>query len=164
MDLNLFKLVVWQLYIWWFVPKDLWYFDKRGKTVIVVPARIMEWIFRDTNNKRDAYLGSQMAQLWTHVVGGDKRYLQFELIFSDDPRYPGESSDRRSGGVVGSLQDFELFRKTFVVMPRKLHIPNPERLQHDGAYLGSLNVPADVANVIVHAKQIYKHGRPAALW
>ena len=158
---NIFDRLFWQLYLWRYVPRNLWYCDFHGKTVMVVPARIMEGHFRDSNNGN--YLGARPFRLWTHFIGGTDA-KQHELIFSDDPKYRGEAAQRYPSGVIGSLSDFRLFCGSFVVMRRSLHIPSFDRLQHEGRTLGQMDDPADMVRVIDYARKIYQNGRTAILW
>lgn len=156
MKLNPFQWIVWKLYIWMFVPKNLWYCDFHGKTVVVVPARIMEGHFRDSNNNT-GHRKSRPFRHWTHVIGLNER--RYELVFSDDPSYRDGVTQRRPSAVVGSLNDFRLFCGHFQVMRRSLHVPSVDDLDYNGFCLGQLDDPADMTRVIVHAKRIYSYSR-----
>ena len=158
---NIFDRLFWQLYLWRYVSRNLWYCDFNGNTVLVVPARIMESNFRDANNC--GFLGTRPHRLWTHSIGGSNA-KQYELVFSDDPKYRAEETQRYPSGIVGSMDDFRLFCGNFVVQRRSLHIPSPDRLKNDGLSLGQMGDPADMAKVILYAKNIYRNGRTAVLW
>lgn len=156
MELNVFQWVVWQLYTWFFVPKNLWYCDFHGKTVVVVPARKMEVNLRQMNllgsiSKRPTERG------YTRIIGGKSK--TYDLIFSDDPQYREGVTQRYPSGIVGSRADFELFCRTFPVVRRCLYVPAATQLRQAGEALGPIDDPAYMAEVIKHAKGIYRHGR-----
>ncbi len=150
--MNLFKQMVWRLYIWLFIPKSLWYYDRNNGTVIVIPARHMEDIFRLYNN------GTRRGppeRIHTHVIGysiGQRRHL----IFSDNPSYLNRSGDRASDGVVGSLADFDRFCHYFPVQHRALYIPGANTMRQEGRILGHMNDPETFNGVLSYAEELLR--------
>lgn len=152
MDMNLFKKIVWRLYLWLFIPKNLWYYDRNNGTVIVVPARFMEDVFRLYNN--DARRGS-IERIYTHVIGysvGPRRHL----IFSDNPLYLNSKGNRASEGVVGSLADFDRFCHYFPVQHRALYIPGANTMRQEGQMFGQMNDPEKFNGVLSYAEELMR--------
>lgn len=152
--MNLFKKIIWWLYIWLFVPKDLWYYDRHNNTVIVVPARKMEDIFRIYNN--EARRGV-LERIHTHIIGYNRGRSDCRLIFSDNRAYIDGVEERTSAGVAGTLEDFDRFRYYFRVQPRALFIPSASSMRQEGRMMGCMYHPETFSNVLQYAEELCQH-------
>jgi len=149
--MNVLQKIVWKLYLWFFVPKNLWYCDQNNGTIIVARARLMEDHFRLHN--AHARKGGQPERIPTFIFGYSEGCLS-HLIFSDNPSYTGSRKFRTSDGVVGSLADFEHFRHRFPVQMRSIRIPNPVNIQNTGRVMGRLDDHLDFYQVLEYATEL----------
>ena len=148
MEMNFYKRWVWWWYLNLFIPKRLWYCDFHKDTVIVVPARVMEDVFRGYNT--DTRIGMTPERISPHGYCSGRR----SLIFSSHPAYRDGRKLRASHGIVGDLSDFETFRQLFPIQRRALFIPPPNFMRDAGRLMGDLNNPADFPQVLSYAEEL----------
>ncbi len=146
--MNFFKEIIWRLYLQFFIPKNLWYYDRSNNTVIVVPARMMEGRFRLYNAR--AIPGMRLERVPSHGNGYIDRG---HLIFSDHLAYMNGREVRASDGVAGDLSDFDRFRHRFPVQQRAIFIPAASTLRNEGLLMGHMNNPDDFYNVLRYAEE-----------
>ena len=150
--MNIFQKIVWRLYLWLFIPKNLWYSDRNNGTVIVVPARYMEDIFRLYNNSARR---GPTEMIRTYVLGhniGESRHL----IFSNNPSYTNGREERASDGIVGDLTDFDRFCHYFPVQHRALYIPSTNTMLQEGQIFGRMNEPERFIDVLRYAEELLR--------